>query len=48
MRRDNERGATAVNGVPMLLHQAAIQVELWTGHQAPVDAMRAAVAAEMG
>lgn len=36
--------ATAVNGVPMLLYQAAIQIELWTGMPAPVAAMRAAVA----
>lgn len=41
------RGATAVNGVPMLLHQAAIQIELWTGRSAPIDAMRDAVQANL-
>jgi len=38
------RGATTVNGLGMLVHQAALQIEHWTGHQAPVDAMWAAVA----
>lgn len=43
-----EAGAVAVNGVGMLLHQAAIQLELWTGQAAPVDAMRASVADVIG
>lgn len=38
-------GAKAVNGLPMLLHQAAMQLELWTGVAAPVAAMRDVVAA---
>jgi shikimate dehydrogenase len=38
-------GATVVSGASMLLHQAAAQVELMTGRPAPVDAMRAALAA---
>lgn len=42
------RGATVVGGLGMLVHQAADQVALWTGHAAPVEAMweaaRAAVA----
>jgi shikimate dehydrogenase len=33
-----------VSGELMLLHQAAAQVELMTGLEAPVDAMRAALA----
>jgi shikimate dehydrogenase len=37
------RGATAVNGVGMLVHQAALAFTLWTGEAAPVGAMRAAV-----
>ena len=41
------RGAVAVNGLGMLLHQAARSFELWTGHAAPVDAMRAAVTAAL-
>jgi shikimate dehydrogenase len=35
-------GAKAVDGLGMLVHQAALQVEEWTGHPAPVPAMRAA------
>jgi shikimate dehydrogenase len=39
-------GAAAVDGLGMLVHQAALQVEAWTGQEAPVRAMRrAAVAA---
>ncbi|MFD7580961.1 shikimate dehydrogenase [Kitasatospora sp. NPDC059817] len=33
-------GSTVIAGLPMLIHQAARQVELQTGHQAPVAAMR--------
>jgi shikimate dehydrogenase len=38
-------GAEVVSGALMLLHQAATQVELMTGMTAPVDEMRAALAA---
>ena len=41
-----ERGATTANGLGMLVHQAALQIEHWTGHQAPVGAMWAAVAGQ--
>jgi shikimate dehydrogenase len=34
-----EVGATAVDGLGMLVHQAAAQLELWTGVPAPVDRM---------
>ena len=37
------RGAQAVNGLGMLVHQAALQFTLWTGEAAPLDAMFAAV-----
>jgi shikimate dehydrogenase len=37
-----QTGATVVSGFEMLLHQAAAQVELMTGRQAPVQVMRAA------
>jgi shikimate dehydrogenase len=40
-------GALVVGGFPMLLHQAAAQVELMTGEQAPLEAMRAAGEAEL-
>ncbi len=38
-------GATTRNGLGMLVHQAALQVTRWTGRQAPLRAMRAAVKA---
>jgi shikimate dehydrogenase len=37
-------GATVVSGALMLLHQAVAQVQLMTGRDAPVAAMRAALA----
>jgi shikimate dehydrogenase len=37
------KGALAINGLGMLLHQAARSFTLWTGQPAPIDAMRAAV-----
>jgi len=37
------QGASAVNGLGMLLHQAARSFTLWTGQPAPLEAMRAAV-----
>jgi shikimate dehydrogenase len=40
-------GATCVDGLGMLLHQGARQFALWTGEQAPLDAMRAAAEAEL-
>jgi shikimate dehydrogenase len=36
-------GATVISGALMLLHQAAEQVQLMTGRDAPVEAMRAAL-----
>lgn len=33
------RGATTTGGLGMLVHQAAAQLSLWTGHDAPVEAM---------
>jgi shikimate dehydrogenase len=35
-------GARATNGLAMLVHQAALQFELWTGKRAPLDEMRMA------
>ncbi|HVB00961.1 MAG TPA: shikimate dehydrogenase [Acidimicrobiales bacterium] len=34
-----ERGATVRNGLGMLVHQAAAQVQLFTGFEAPIDEM---------
>ncbi|MBA2416662.1 MAG: shikimate dehydrogenase [Geodermatophilaceae bacterium] len=36
-------GCRVVSGLAVLLHQAVAQVELMTGHRAPVEAMRAAL-----
>lgn len=39
------RGWSVVDGTVMLLHQAAEQVRLMTGHEAPLESMRAALRA---
>ena len=35
-------GATVIGGMPMLIYQGAAAFELWTGREAPIDAMFAA------
>ncbi len=42
------RGAIAIHGGRMLLHQAAAQFELYTGHGAPLEAMEAELARMTG
>ena len=37
------RGAEVLNGLGMLVHQAALQLEQWTGQEPPVDAMWRAI-----
>ncbi|HUY23641.1 MAG TPA: shikimate dehydrogenase [Acidimicrobiales bacterium] len=39
LREAAARGATPVGGLGMLVHQAALALELWTGRAVPVDAM---------
>ena len=39
------RGATTLDGLGMLVYQGAIGFTLWTGHEAPVDVMFAALKA---
>ena len=41
-RRAEEAGAAAFGGLGLLLHQAALSFELWTGIPAPLDVMSAA------
>lgn len=43
LRDARATGCTVVYGIEMLLHQAALQFETWTGETAPLDAMRSAV-----
>jgi shikimate dehydrogenase len=43
-----EAGARTVDGFGMLVHQAALAFEQWTGVPAPVAAMRAAGLAALG
>ncbi|MCL6092050.1 MAG: shikimate dehydrogenase, partial [Actinobacteria bacterium] len=48
MAAARERGALPLNGVGMLIHQAARQFRSWTGQEAPLEAMSAAAIAELG
>jgi shikimate dehydrogenase len=42
-----ERGVLAVNGVGMLIHQAALAFRLWTGEDPPLEAMSAGALAAL-
>lgn len=39
LRQGRERGCVTVNGIGMLLYQGAAQIKIWTGEDAPVEAM---------
>jgi shikimate dehydrogenase len=43
LRRGRENGTRTVDGLGMLLHQAALAFELWTGRSAPLEVMRGAL-----
>ena len=43
LRTANQRGCVTVDGLGMFIHQGAEQFRLWTGREAPVDAMSQAV-----
>ena len=47
LRAARERGARAIDGVGMLVHQAALAFTLWTGVDAPIEAMNAAARAAL-
>jgi len=47
VRAARERGAVAVNGLGMLIHQAAHAFRHWTGEDPPVEVMSAAATAEL-
>ena len=46
LRAARAAGLAGVNGLPMLLHQGAAAFELWTGQEAPLGVMRAALGLE--
>lgn len=43
LQQSANKGATVANGLGMLIHQAAAQVEIWTGQRPSTEVMRAAV-----
>lgn len=43
-----ERGASAITGLKMLVYQGALSFEMWTGIQAPVDIMEDAAKRALG
>jgi shikimate dehydrogenase len=47
VKRARLSGADVVDGLPMLLQQAASSFRIWTGRDAPVDVMRAALLASV-
>lgn len=47
MEAARRQGAQAVNGLGMLIHQAALQFRLWTGEDAPLEVMSAAAVAAL-
>ncbi len=48
LRQAAERGAKTIDGLGMLVYQGAIAFTMWTGHEAPVEVMHKALAAEFG
>ena len=48
VREARSSGAQAHGGAGMLLRQAALSFTLWTGREAPLEAMRDALRAELG
>jgi shikimate dehydrogenase len=47
LRTARAAGAATVDGLGMLVHQAALQVERWSGRDAPVEEMRAAAVEQL-
>jgi shikimate dehydrogenase len=41
LREAQQKGCVIIDGLEMLLAQAALQFEGWTGRPAPVEAMKA-------
>jgi len=47
LQEAEKAGARTVNGLGMLVHQAAASLELWTGRKAPIEIMKAAAEKEL-
>ena len=45
LQQASKAGATPIGGLPMLIGQAAAAFRIWTGHEMPLDAVRAALKA---
>lgn len=43
-----KQGAKTINGLGMLVNQAAVNFELWTGEKAPIELMKATLEKEFG
>jgi shikimate dehydrogenase len=48
LREAEKRGAQTIDGLGMLVYQAAIAFKMWTGEDAPVEEMKRAIKAEFG
>lgn len=48
LREAEKRGAKTVNGLGMLANQAALNFQLWTGEEAPLDLMKDILKKEFG
>ena len=48
LREAEKRGAQTIDGLGMLVYQAAIAFRMWTGEDAPIDEMKRAIKAEFG
>jgi len=44
LRAADEAGARGANGLSMLLHQGALSFSIWFNREAPIEAMRSAIA----
>ena len=44
IRAADEAGARGANGLSMLLHQGALSFSVWFNREAPIEAMRSAIA----
>src|SRR5262249_52699213 len=44
LRAADESGARGTNGLSMLLHQGALSFSVWFNREAPIEAMRSAIA----